>query len=316
MFVLDCNLAESKSKFCKPADLDRLFVAVDGLTGGKKRDKALERAEFLQCLVRMAVLKYVQPKIMQDVSEAYERLLVEDIEPRLNPAMFAHPNAFRELCYTQSVEEVLKRHEESLRSLFSAIARVGRTPATKPLGPMLTLGEWKTLCKRLMLFDIDLTDRDCNMCFVNSRMAVIDGQSERGKPKEAAIPFEGFCECLCRVACLKALPTAEEMAASSTPEEPCPDAGLFFLNMHDPKLVTLFREANAVPWGGTPRMPIAECVQGLLSMILRTIETTVSSEKGGKGFLSDLKITAEEMQSWCELVGWERKEEKMNTSLD
>ena len=316
MFVLDCNLAESKSKFCKPADLDRLFVAVDGLTGGKKRDKALERAEFLQCLVRMAVLKYVQPKIMQDVSEAYERLLVEDIEPRLNPAMFAHPNAFRELCYTQSVEEVLKRHEESLRSLFSAISRVGRTPATKPLGPMLTLGEWKTLCKRLNLIDLDLTDRDCNMCFVNSRMAVIDGQSERGKPKEAAIPFEGFCECLCRVACLKALPTAEEMAAASKPGPPCSDAGQFFLNMHDPKLETQFREANAVPYGGTPRMPVAECVEGLLSIILRTIEIQVSSEKGGKGFVSDLKITAEEMLSWCELVGWERKEEKMNTSLD
>ena len=78
---------------------------------------------------------------------------------------------------------------------------------------------------------------------------------------------------------------------------------------------TAFLEANAVPWGGTPRMPVAECLEGLMSIILRSIETTVSSDKGGKGFASDLKITLEEMMSWCELVGWERKEEKMNTSL-
>ena len=236
-FIVDCSLAEPKSKFCKAADLDRLFIAVDGLSGGKKRDKSLERSEFLQCLVRMAVFKYVQPKIIPDVSQAVDRLLSQDIKPNLDQSVLRHPNEFRSLCYTMDVNSTLRRHESSLRSIFGALARVGRSPAAKTLGPLMTLLEWKTLCKRLLLIDFDMTERHCNMCFVLSRMAVVDGESDRGRLKEAAIPFEGFLECLCRVACLKAMPTAEELQALSTPEAPCTDAGQFFFRSECPALL-------------------------------------------------------------------------------
>ena len=364
-FVDECHLANNKSKFCKRADLDRLFVAVDGVSsGGKKRDKALARAEFLQCLVRLAVLKYVQPKLMADVSEAFERLLCEDIEPRLEAVTLQHPNEFRETyCYKREVDQTLKRHEPTLRALFGAISRVGRTASLRSLGPLLTLGDWKQvwaqalavhraamsqfcsspllssdrcssltlpppsppslptpsqLMKCLGIIDADLTERECNLCFVASRMAVIDGETDRGKMKEAMVPFEGFCECLVRISVLKALPIAEELLqAASVMSTPCDDAGQFFHHMraNEPDKLKLFIEGNATAWGRSPRQPVQDCLHGLLCLMIRSIETMVSSEKGGKGFADDLRITGEEMLSWTEQY-WQRKEEKMNTKID
>ena len=57
-------------------------------------------------------------------------------------------------------------------------------PSLKSLGVLLSLSDWKTLTRRLELIDADLTERDATLCFVNSRMAVIDGTSDRGKLKE------------------------------------------------------------------------------------------------------------------------------------
>ena len=37
------------------------FFAVDG--GGESKDKSLNRSEFLTCLVRLSVMKYVMPGI-------------------------------------------------------------------------------------------------------------------------------------------------------------------------------------------------------------------------------------------------------------
>lgn len=173
-FVDECHLANNKSKFCKRADLDRLFVAVDGVSGGKKRDKALARAEFLQCLVRLAVLKYVQPKLMADVSEAFERLLCEDIEPRLEAVTLQHPNEFRETyCYKREVDQTLKRHEPTLRALFGAISRVGRTASLRSLGPLLTLGDWKQVWAQALAVHRAAMSQFCSSPLLSSPLIAV-----------------------------------------------------------------------------------------------------------------------------------------------
>ena len=198
-------------------DLDRLFIAVDGATaranGGmsNKRDKSLERTEFLHCLVRLAVAKYVNPGFMTDVSEAVERLCSADIAPKLGIEL-QDPNTFRrDLCYTEEVDNVLRRHEPSLKLLFGVLAKRPTKKENKSLGLLLSLGDWKVAVRRLELIGVDFAERDATRCFVFSRMCVIDGSSERGRLKEGSLPFEGFLEALCRVALLKALPTDEEM---------------------------------------------------------------------------------------------------------
>ena len=78
-------------------------------------------AEFLQCLVRAAVMKYVRPGIMTDVSTAVQHLFTEVLTPRVDPKLIADPNDFRRRCaYTEEVDASLRRHEAALRKLFAA----------------------------------------------------------------------------------------------------------------------------------------------------------------------------------------------------
>lgn len=68
--------------------------------GGKTEEKynkkkGLNRQEFLQCLVKIACMRYVQSGEIIDVSDAAHRLFRVDIEPRLDSRVFIEGNEFR-----------------------------------------------------------------------------------------------------------------------------------------------------------------------------------------------------------------------------
>jgi hypothetical protein len=64
-FCLDANFPDVKSKFCKPKDIDLIFVAVNVEVNSKtdedlmNPDRALMRFEFLDALLRIAYRKFV-----------------------------------------------------------------------------------------------------------------------------------------------------------------------------------------------------------------------------------------------------------------
>lgn len=143
--------------------------------------------------------------------------------------------------------------------------------------------------RKLQLVDDDLSDRDAKLCFVFSRMCVIDGESARGRAKESHLPFEGFLEALCRLAALKALPTDEEVKAAGHA-----DAGGYLLQLRDekPNLYEALLRERAVPLGGQLAQPIWRCVDHLVSLMIRTIEEGTAgkddlqlSEHEAKNFL-------------------------------
>ena len=116
-FVAECKLADKHSTHCKPTHFDQLFVAVDASNANGKTDerynakKALNRQEWLQCLVKIAIMKFVQSKACDDVSEALFKLM-QHIEPRLDTRIFIEPNDFRATyLYHQATDEALRRHE-------------------------------------------------------------------------------------------------------------------------------------------------------------------------------------------------------------
>ena len=316
-FVRDFKLASNKSKYCKPADLDRLFIAVDASSGDGARNKVLGRHEFLSCLVRLSVLKYVMTGQKSDVSDALNELFVVDIEPNLDPCLFAPPDVYRRgLLYQPEVSKVLLRHEESLRNLFHVVAKLPRSLSAKKLGMLIGLLEWREFVRRFALVDLDLNERDVTLCFVSSRMSVIDNTSERGRIKENTLPFEGFLEALCRLSMLKAWPTDVEVQQS-----PHADAGEFVrcIRGEDPARYKTLCLESCTKWGDESWLPLDRCVENLVLFLLHTIEAQVNRDEGnpaasaGSKFSSDLILTVPEAKRWAGLYKETKSSEGIGT---
>ena len=228
------------------------------------------------------------------VTEA-SKLFELNLSPFLDPAVFADPNAFRrEHLYHPEVAGVLMQHEPSLRMIFNCMAVVPRS--AKKLGAIIGLGEWKALMRRLQLVDYDLTERDAALCFICSRMAVIDGASDKGMIKESCLPFEGFIEALSRAALLKGWPDADEVAHSTHA-----DAGAYvrYLRAMEPANHQTMCETRAAAWGSEPLLPVVQCVENLILLMLHTIAQQVhgdDSRRNRRGV--EMTLTIKDANSW------------------
>lgn len=188
-FVNDCHLVDNKSQFCKSAAFDQLFISVDASSAGGKTDekhnrkKALNRQEFLQCMVKIACMRYVQPGDIVDVSDAVHQLFAIDLEPNMDERVFVEPNEFRDKFeYCEEVDLVLRRHEANLRLVYERACKLRGQSAAKGLAnKLISFEEWRDLCRLFELIDVDLTERDITLAFVWSRMRVVDEQSDRGR---------------------------------------------------------------------------------------------------------------------------------------
>ena len=176
------------------------------------------------------------------------------------------PDDFRKNhCYIAGTCEVLRANETALRKIFTELNKwSGPDLPGGKAASYLSLGEWMTLLKALGLIAGDITERDAVMCFVNSRMIVINGWSDAGRVRESELPFEGFMEALCRLSVLKALPTDGELDAAKEP-----DAGRYLMRMamEDEDKYEHLIESRAVAWGDEPYQPVESCVRHLLSLI-------------------------------------------------
>ncbi|KAF5826749.1 hypothetical protein DUNSADRAFT_2128, partial [Dunaliella salina] len=83
----------------------------------------LNRSEFLECIVRLAIVKHMQATHdangQPNVANAVERLLEEDIEPNLSPSAKVDANAFREeRLYSEEMEVCIRSHWTLLTMSF------------------------------------------------------------------------------------------------------------------------------------------------------------------------------------------------------
>jgi len=312
-FVNDFDLASDKSKFCKTSDTSRLFIAVNAASkfgkpledGSNEQTTTLTRVEFLMCLVNLAIMRYVMPGTLKDVSEALHVLVVEHMEPQVDPKVFAYYNIFRHLIYQRKVNEVLLEDEDSLRNMF-AVAAAGASDVAGSKGSgLLGLVEWKAFLKALQLIGKDVSERDASLCFACSRMAVADPISIRGKERENNIPFEGFLEAWCRLAVLKALPTNSELEATDSE-----DAGIFLQRLESGKLASYgwvdfyshstggFYSHRAVRWGDLSQIqPVEQCVHHLTRIAIRTLLEGLSATSE-----VDMCVSMKDAKKWAAKV--------------
>ena len=97
----DCQLAIKGSTRCQKKDLDQLFIHVNAKTNDVEDSnaynaaRALNRQEFLQVLVRIAVMKYILSGRMDDTSDSLTTLLRDDLTFKLPRECAQDSNYFR-----------------------------------------------------------------------------------------------------------------------------------------------------------------------------------------------------------------------------
>ncbi|KAL3915124.1 MAG: hypothetical protein SGPRY_007367, partial [Prymnesium sp.] len=98
-------------------------------------------AEFLQCLVRIAVERSVVSGRISDVSQAVDMLLTH-ISSKLPPEALQNSNTFRKrYCYVEQTSKALEHHASSIEALFVRYAAAGISTALNSTTTM-SIGEW------------------------------------------------------------------------------------------------------------------------------------------------------------------------------
>ena len=203
--------------------------------------KSLYRYQFVQCLVKLAVATHLGYET-EDVAEALEKLLQEQLAPALPGALPAHAlpanaNEWRETTlYSLEIEGVLRTHLESLSVLFGEYARGG--PGGK--GELLSLPEWLSMLSHLDLYDAEFTPRDATLIFFKAGSKVVD--EIKGRVRLLHLCLVDFFEALVRVALLKRLPTPELLQKAGRRR-----AGEYFLELRAgaPELYASFLRSHA-----------------------------------------------------------------------
>lgn len=219
-------------------------------------------------------------KLVSDVSEAVQKLLNVDILTSVSPHLCHRANDFRgECCYTEDVSNVLIQYEPSLRRLFLAVGGSDAAEvASKHLASLWSLSEWLAFLRKCRLLGSDLTERDAKLAFAWARMAVIDGQSDKGAVKESNLPFEGFLEAICRLSILKSLPTEDEIKEAGHV-----DCGAYMLDLKisDETAYDKLVDSRAAPWPGSATQPPSQLVEHMVSFMFHLVVEATNNVRGG-----------------------------------
>ena len=257
---------------------------------GGDQKKAFSRTEFLVALVHIAINKYVLSGRMSDVSDAISKLFTVDIQPRIGVSIPV-PDFFRyRHAYTEDVDKVLRKNYESLTALFSALC-----DGAKGAAGLLSLSVWLAFLRNAYLLGEDISERDGMLCFLWSRMVVIDDKTIKGHMKWQNLAFEGFMEALCRVARLKALPTEEEILHAD-----CPDAGAFILKLKETAgaYTKWYEGASYEEWGDEANDRNRLSMHKKVDMLINIISRTIECESSATGELGNANLSKHEISKW------------------
>jgi len=289
-FVAECRLISKRVTHSEFEVIWAIVNAADRATASEDRfnsKSALNRQEFMQCLVRCAITVYVQRGTIGDVSDAVTQLL-SSLTSCLPPAAMQNSNAFRKrFCYVEKTTLVLEAHMRSVMSLYEAYAEVshGMDDLLRN-DSLMSVGEWLTFCTHVGLLESgQITSLTAKKIFMWSRIRTAADLTEASEMKLRHLTPTDFLEALVRLSLLLALPTDLEVE-----EAGAADAGEFLLAMqtHSPReymsFLTTHRPKYTDPDGSDYEkhalQPADRCMEHLLRLIIRTVEHNTSASAG------------------------------------
>ena len=115
-FTLLCNRCQIVDKNCNLATIDRVFIATNVNPHNPNPSRDLRRYEFLEILVRLAIVKYKETGICRSISDSLNKLLNDNIFPNLEESnAFSFRDTF---LYKNHVNDLLVRNEQGIKKLF------------------------------------------------------------------------------------------------------------------------------------------------------------------------------------------------------
>ena len=102
------------------AAIDRMFIATNTSNNAFKvsAERELHRYEFVEVIVRLSLVKYKEPKLIDKLHDATEEILTTDIIPN-NPAVDGY-NFRGEHMYNLKCNEIIKKNDSVIRKLFES----------------------------------------------------------------------------------------------------------------------------------------------------------------------------------------------------
>lgn len=183
----------------------------------------LLRYGYIRCLLRLAVRGYPAEAHKSPVA-AVGLFLDKHLAPLAPEMSVIDTDALRERLYTREMDELLRRHEPSLRLIFHNYAagmgaeldqpeeRFAAVMAhTQANNQGVNLTEWMLLLSDAQLHDAALTKAEGALAFVHAQPFVADELKRRRAM--LYLSFDSFCEALCRLALAKPLPSRARLAA-------------------------------------------------------------------------------------------------------
>jgi hypothetical protein len=265
VFVEDCDLADNKT--CNPTDIQNIFEfenaeentedAVD--KNSMNDDSALMRFEFLGCIVRLAVVKYIKSNVVDDVSEAVQLICKNNIQKHLGPEAICDSNDFRKhRMYNPHTDRVF---QENLKKLLFIFNMFGST--TKSGQIRMSLSQWGIFVEKAALLGDDFEEREAKLAFAWCQMAIVNELDT----EQRHLKFEDFLEAIARVCDLKALPTTDELRASGTK-----NTAHFFHVLEENGMLPDFFEKHPTEWNEVKTRQISELLPKLLEIIYYGLE--------------------------------------------
>ena len=245
VFLNDIKVVEEDSSHCSANHLESIFLATNIEDKGSNIDfatrdlnrvnsnEALMRFEFMQCLVRIAIAKYVRPKIILDTSDALAEFMERDVLPNLTAAAKHDDNVFRrERLYTRSVDEVFAKYGAALQTIFNFYALPGghmikekARARDAPEEASLSIDEWMTfLTDSRLLYESEtemiadarafkrpgyVSEFQARLCHTWSIAFCSDELRRRNKYTTAN--YVDFLEAIARLTTFMPLPNAEQL---------------------------------------------------------------------------------------------------------
>ena len=274
-FIMDIGFEDKDSKTCTPNDVLKLWKMLN--SDPTESANYINRYEWLQCLIRLAMMKYC-PEVVKDpepnsVASALRKLITADIDRCVDRRALADTNLFRtHFCYVEDVDSVFREWEPSLKALFKVYAFgdgvIDELKSTELLG----FDEWMNFVTDLdLLHVVDFTAREAACAFSWSRLRQIDERPVKAKVQLTQLSFEEFLEALVRVSSFKVIPLDDEVQAAG-----CEDAGELMIqrkSMPAGDLESLLKE-SVVDWDDHLNQPMFHLIEGLISYIVRMVVGT------------------------------------------